>query len=67
MPREADPSNDERAFILKALQENVRLDGRGFEDFRKLELSFGEEFGSAAVQLGRTRSLTMFPPWPVAC
>lgn len=55
MPREAEPSLNERTFILEALRENVRLDGRAFDSFRDLEMTFGEEYGSAHVQLGRTR------------
>lgn len=55
MPREAELSLNEREFILTALQENVRLDGRPFDAFRQLELSFGDEYGVANVQLGKTR------------
>ncbi|KAL8949168.1 MAG: hypothetical protein Q9222_004700 [Ikaeria aurantiellina] len=57
MPREAEPSNNERAFILEALQENIRLDGRALDAYRNIELSFGDEYGSADVQLGKTRVL----------
>lgn len=56
MPREAEPSLNERDFIRQALRENVRLDGRAFDAFRDLELSFGEnEYGVADVRLGKTR------------
>ncbi|KAI9760967.1 MAG: hypothetical protein M4579_001343 [Chaenotheca gracillima] len=55
MPREVEPSVNEKAFVLRALEENTRLDGRDFEDFRPLSLSFGEEYGSADVKLGKTR------------
>ena len=55
MPREAELSINERDFILQALHENVRLDGRHFDTFRNVELNFGEEFGVADVQLGKTR------------
>ncbi|KAI4094643.1 MAG: hypothetical protein LQ348_000715 [Seirophora lacunosa] len=57
MPREVEPSNNERAFILEALRENVRLDGRALDAFRNIELSFGDEYGVADVQLGETRVL----------
>ncbi|KAL8722044.1 MAG: hypothetical protein Q9225_001420 [Loekoesia sp. 1 TL-2023] len=57
MPREAEPSNNERAFILEALRENIRLDGRALDAFRNIDLSFGEEYGVADVQLGKTRVL----------
>ncbi|KAI9819781.1 MAG: hypothetical protein M1832_003856 [Thelocarpon impressellum] len=55
MPREAEPSSNEKAFVLEALRENVRLDGRSFDDFRAVDLSFGEEFGVANVSLGKTK------------
>ena len=55
MPREAEPSNNERAFILEALQEDIRLDGRGLESYRDIQLSFGDEYGAADVRLGKTR------------
>ncbi|KAF2456322.1 ribosomal protein S5 domain 2-type protein [Lineolata rhizophorae] len=55
MPREAELSLNEREFILKALHENVRLDGRAFDDFRKLDLTFGDEPGFTDVKLGKTR------------
>jgi hypothetical protein len=55
MPREAEVSVNERAFIQEALKENIRLDGRAFDAFRPLELTFGDEFGVADVQLGKTR------------
>lgn len=55
MPREAEPSLNEKEFIVQALQENLRLDGRGFHDFRPLSLTFGDEYGAAEVSLGKTR------------
>lgn len=55
MPREAEPSLSERAFVQKALEEGLRTDGRRFDQCRPLELSFGEEFGVAEVQYGKTR------------
>ncbi|KAK2070374.1 hypothetical protein P8C59_004872 [Phyllachora maydis] len=57
MPRDAEASLNEKQFILKALGENLRLDGRGFEDYRPLDLIFGEEYGVANVFLGKTRVL----------
>lgn len=55
MPREIGPSVNERQFFQKALQENLRIDGRGFDQFRSLELDFGDEYGVADVRLGKTR------------
>lgn len=55
MPREAEPSVNERTFLLQALQENIRLDGRAFDAYRQLDVLFGEEYGVADVRLGKTR------------
>lgn len=58
MPREADLSNVERSFILEALAQNVRLDGRARDQFRSLDIFFGDDYGSCTVQLGKTRCVT---------
>lgn len=55
MPQEAQISVNERAFIQDALKEQIRLDGRAFDAFRALHLTFGDEYGVADVQLGKTR------------
>lgn len=55
MPREVEPSLNEREFICKALQENIRLDGRAFDALREINLSFGDEYGVADVRVGKTR------------
>lgn len=55
MPREAAPSLNERAFILEALQEDARVDGRDLNAYRDIQISFGEEYGVADVRLGETR------------
>lgn len=55
MPREAEPSNNAKAFLLQALRENVRLDGRAFDEFRQIDLSFGDEYGVATARLGKTK------------
>ncbi len=55
MPRDTDPSLNERAFVFQALQQNIRLDGRAFDAFRDIEFSFGDEYGIADVRLGKTR------------
>ncbi|KAL7816326.1 ribosomal protein S5 domain 2-type protein [Trichoderma aethiopicum] len=57
MPREAEPSLSERTFTLQAISEGLRLDGRKLDEFRRLELSFGDEYGVADVKLGKTRVL----------
>jgi exosome complex component RRP45 len=55
MPREVEPSLNERQFFQKALAENLRIDGRGFDQYRALELEFGDEYGVTDVRLGKTR------------
>lgn len=55
MPREIGPSLNERQFFQQALEENLRIDGRAFDQFRALELEFGDEYGVADVRLGKTR------------
>lgn len=55
MPREVEPSINEKQFFSKALKENLRIDGRSFDQFRAIELDFGDEYGVADVRLGKTR------------
>lgn len=58
MPREIEPSLNEKQFFIRALQERLRIDGREFDQFRALELEFGDEYGVVDVRLGKTRVLT---------
>lgn len=66
MSREVPLSIPESEFIINALREEVRLDGRGLDRIRSLKISFGDDYGYVKVQLGKTRSvgvvfiLTMF-------
>lgn len=55
MPRGLDISTVERNFILEAISQGVRLDGRAIDQLRGIELELGEEYGTATVKLGRTR------------
>ncbi|KAG0231754.1 Exosome complex component RRP45 [Actinomortierella wolfii] len=55
--KETEPSNNECEFLLQALKDGLRIDGRKFYDFRTLRLSFGSDFGAVEVQLGNTRVL----------
>ncbi|GIZ44987.1 hypothetical protein CKM354_000817100 [Cercospora kikuchii] len=57
MPSEALPSTNEREFLLSALQQNVRIDGRAFDEFRPIDLAFGDDYGQADVRMGKTRVL----------
>ncbi|EEY20630.1 exosome complex exonuclease RRP45 [Verticillium alfalfae VaMs.102] len=63
MPREAEPSVNEKEFILKALHEGVRLDGRPFDQYRTIDISFGDEYGVVDVSLGKTSSPPSSRPW----
>lgn len=55
MNKEAPLSFAERDFVVNALREDVRLDGRQPDQLRPLKVSFGEEYGHVKVQLGKTR------------
>ncbi|KAL6634537.1 hypothetical protein ACP70R_027208 [Stipagrostis hirtigluma subsp. patula] len=49
------PTVNERRFIERALESDLRVDGRRSYDFRRLSITFGREDGSSEVQLGETR------------
>ncbi|XP_054634251.1 exosome complex component RRP45 isoform X1 [Dunckerocampus dactyliophorus] len=53
--KETPLSNCERDFLLKAIEEKKRLDGRQTYDYRKLKIVFGTDFGCCFVELGKTR------------
>ena len=55
MPREAEPSINEREFVLQALHEQSRIDGRQLDGYRDIGIDFGEQYGVADVRLGKTR------------
>ncbi|KAM7418506.1 hypothetical protein PAMA_015903 [Pampus argenteus] len=48
-------SNCERDFLLKAIVEKKRLDGRQTYDYRKIKITFGTDYGCCFVDLGKTR------------
>ncbi|XP_055000244.1 exosome complex component RRP45 [Sorex araneus] len=55
--KETPLSNCERRFLLRAIEEKKRLDGRQTYDYRSLRVSFGTDYGCCVVELGRTRVL----------
>ncbi|NWR68796.1 EXOS9 protein, partial [Centropus unirufus] len=62
-------SNCERRFLLRAIQERKRLDGRQCYDYRNVRISFGADYGCCIVELGKTRVLAqvsceLVPPKP---
>ncbi|XP_053659414.1 uncharacterized protein LOC128708461 [Anopheles marshallii] len=50
-------TNNEKSFVQKAILESIRIDGRTLDEFRKLRISFGSEWGLVHVILGETRAL----------
>ncbi|CAG9856221.1 unnamed protein product [Phyllotreta striolata] len=50
-------SNCEKKFLIKNLSEWTRLDGRAFDEFREIQISFGKDWGSCHVSLGKTSVL----------
>lgn len=54
--REQEPPTIQREFVLSALKEKLRVDGRGLLQGRKAELKFDEnELGVVECRLGKTR------------
>lgn len=55
MGKDIDMSLNEKKFILEALDHHLRLDGREFDIWRHLKITFGDYYGHAEVSLGETR------------
>ncbi|XP_039176085.1 exosome complex component RRP45 isoform X1 [Crotalus tigris] len=55
--KETPLSNCEKRFLLRAIEERKRLDGRQCYDYRNLRISFGVDYGCCIVELGKTRVL----------
>ncbi|MEJ1277446.1 exosome component 9 [Cricetulus griseus] len=53
--KETPLSNCERRFLLRAIEEKKRLDGRQTYDYRNIRISFGTDYGCCIVELGKTR------------
>ncbi|XP_026118201.1 exosome complex component RRP45-like [Carassius auratus] len=65
--RDTPLSNCERLFLLKAIEQKKRLDGRETYDYRNIKISFGSDYGCCSVELGKTRvfcqvSCELVPP-----
>jgi len=54
MPREIDPPSINRDFLLAALAEGKRMDGRLALEMREVNLEFGEEMGWCSCRMGKT-------------
>jgi len=48
-------SSVEKDFILKAIRERKRLDGRQAYDVRRMNIQFGVDSGCCVVDLGNTK------------
>jgi len=55
MPREAELSNNEREFVIEALKNGLRYDGREPFEMREVKLTFGQEMGWVECRIGQTR------------
>ncbi|CAL5227877.1 g10917 [Coccomyxa viridis] len=55
-------SQNDRLFILKALKEDIRIDGRNPFDSRKVTVTLGLHNASATVSMGSTRVTTTIVP-----
>lgn len=53
--RETALSNCEKAFVEKAILEQLRIDKRQLNEFRNFGIFFGREFGSVICSLGATK------------
>ena len=54
MPREIDPPTVQRDFVLAALKEGKRLDGRALLEMRNISFEFGDDLGCCECRLGKT-------------
>ncbi|KIM32673.1 hypothetical protein M408DRAFT_312853 [Serendipita vermifera MAFF 305830] len=57
MPRPTSPSIPEKEFLVSAIQQSLRLDGRPLTTLREPQLIFGSELGWVECVMGKTRVL----------
>ena len=58
----SDPiSSNEEAFILRALEKGLRVDGRRLLEARPVHIEFGAVPGTCELRLGQTRLLVPHP------
>ncbi|KAL9878851.1 exosome complex component Rrp45 [Glossina fuscipes fuscipes] len=55
--KEAPLSSCEKNFVIQAIKQNQRLDGRNNDEFRSLKINYGSDWGSVIVALGETKVL----------
>jgi exosome complex component RRP45 len=63
MPREQEPPASQLEFILSALEDHIRIDGRELLQSREPVLEFGDELGWVECRFGKTR----FVPSSILC
>ena len=61
MPRETETPISQREFVLGALKQGLRVDGRNLLQSREPELVFGDDLGSVECKLGKTRYVMNCP------
>lgn len=57
--RPPSPSIPEKEFLVNALEQNLRLDGRAALEMRTPELTFGTELGCVECAFGKTRCVLL--------
>ena len=60
--RPPSPSIPEREFLLDAINQSLRLDGRGLWQARTPTLTFGPELGWVECSMGKTRYVSFLHP-----
>lgn len=55
MAKDIEISNSERDFLLESLKQNLRLDGRKFDQFRDVDIKLGKELGDVIITMGGTK------------
>lgn len=54
MAKDIEISTSEATFIVEALRQKQRLDGRRLDQFRDVQIEFGKEYGDVTVRMGKT-------------
>lgn len=55
MAKGIEVSTNEGTFVLEALKQGIRTDGRKLDELRKVSITLGDEYGYVDVSLGHTR------------
>lgn len=48
-------SVNENDFVLEALKQGIRVDGRKLDQFRDVDITLGDEYGYVDVKMGKTK------------